>query len=85
MSHSKSASPDTRVQHQCGALGLLTIVGVDVTIDGLLIEIAFATETGDILLTVVLSVEILFLRISIIASISETAPRSIVIAAATGI
>ena len=68
-----------------GALGLLTIVGVDVTIDGLLIGIAFATETGGILLTISLSVEILFLGLSIVASMSETASRTAAIAATTGI
>ena len=68
-----------------GALGLLTIIGVDVTIDGLLIGITFATETGGILLTVALSVELLFLGISIVASMSETASRSAAIVATTGV
>lgn len=68
-----------------GALGLLVTVGIDVTIDGLLIGITFATATGGILFTVALSIEVLFLGISIVASMSETVPRSVAIGAVTGI
>ena len=68
-----------------GALGLLVVVGVDVAIDGLLIGIVFATEAGGILFTVALSIEILFLGISIAASMSETVSRSGAIMAVTGI
>lgn len=56
-----------------GPAGMLTLVGIDILIDGLVLGIAFAAgaKTG-ILLTIALSIEILFLGLTVTAKLSET-------------
>lgn len=64
-----------------GAIGLMTTVGVDVLIDGLIVGIGFAAKakTG-ILLTIALTIELLFLSLTISATLSQdnVTPRKII-------
>lgn len=54
-----------------GNLSLVTTVGVDVFIDGLIVGIGFSSgEKAGILLTIALTIELLFLSLSIAASLS---------------
>ena len=56
-----------------GPSGLLTLVGVDILIDGLVLGIAFAAGgQAGLLLTVALSVEVLFLGLALTTGLSET-------------
>lgn len=56
-----------------GPSGLLTLVGVDILIDGLVLGIAFAAGAqAGLLLTVALSVEVLFLGLAVTTGLSET-------------
>ena len=56
-----------------GPAGFLTLVGVDLLIDGLVLGIAFAAGgQAGILLTIALSVEILFLGLAIVTELSKT-------------
>lgn len=56
----------------CFSSGLLSAVGIDITIDGLLIGIAFeAGKRGGDLITTALSIEILFLGLSTAASLKQ--------------
>jgi zinc transporter, ZIP family len=56
-----------------GPTGLLTLVGVDVLIDGLVLGIAFAAGAkAGLLLTIALSVEVLFLGLAVTTELSET-------------
>jgi zinc transporter, ZIP family len=67
--------------------GLVVTVGVDVFIDGLLVGVGFAAgaETG-ILLTIALTVELLFLALSTVASqIKAAAPRRTIVLTTTAL
>ena len=56
-----------------GPTGLLTLVGVDLLIDGLVLGIAFAAGAkAGLLLTIALSVEVLFLGLAVTTELSET-------------
>ncbi len=56
-----------------GPTGLLTLVGVDILIDGLVLGIAFsAGAKAGLLLTVALSVEVLFLGLAVTNELTET-------------
>lgn len=56
-----------------GALALLTMVGVDILIDGLVLGLGFAAgDTAGILLTIALTVEILFLGLTVANELGET-------------
>lgn len=56
-----------------GPTGLLTLVGVDVLIDGLVLGIAFvAGAKAGLLLTIALSVEVLFLGLAVTIELSKT-------------
>lgn len=56
-----------------GPAGLLTLVGVDIVIDGLVLGIAFAAGAkAGLLLTIALSVEVLFLGLAVTTELSET-------------
>ncbi len=56
-----------------GPTGLLTLVGVDILIDGLVLGIAFAAGAkAGLLLTIALSVEVLFLGLAVTTELSET-------------
>ncbi len=56
-----------------GPTGLLTLVGVDILIDGLVLGIAFAegAKVG-LLLTIALSVEVLFLGLAVTTELAVT-------------
>lgn len=58
--------------------GLLTAIGIDVFLDGLLIGVGFAAgERMGVLLVIALTLELLFLGISVAASLAEAkSPRS---------
>ena len=56
-----------------GPAGLLTLVGVDILIDGLVLGIAFAAGAkAGLLLTIALSVEVLFLGLAVTTELSQT-------------
>lgn len=56
-----------------GPLGLLTMIGVDILIDGLVLGIAFAAGVkAGLLLTLALTVEILFLGLTVANELGET-------------
>ncbi len=56
-----------------GPLGLLTMIGVDILIDGLVLGIAFAAGVkAGLLLTFALTVEILFLGLTVASELGET-------------
>lgn len=61
---------------QSGARGLVMVVGVDILIDGLLIGISFAAGVkAGLLLTVALSVELLFLGLSAVLALGKAGAR----------
>lgn len=56
-----------------GPAGMLTLVGVDLLIDGLVLGIAFAAGAqAGLLLTIALSVEVLFLGLAVTIDLSDT-------------
>ncbi len=60
-----------------GPTGMLTLVGVDILIDGLVLGIAFAAGAkAGLLLTIALSVEVLFLGLAVTMELSETVKSS---------
>jgi ZIP family zinc transporter len=68
-----------------GPVGLLTMVGVDVLIDGLVLGIAFAAGAKvGILLTIALTLEVLFLGLTVANELGETMRSRIKIVGITG-
>jgi ZIP family zinc transporter len=58
-----------------GPVGLMAVVGIDILIDGLVLGIGFAAGTKEgILLTIALTIEVLFLGLTVAAKLGETAP-----------
>ena len=56
-----------------GPAGMLTLVGVDILIDGLVLGIAFAAGgQAGLLLTIALSLEVLFLGLAVVLGLSGT-------------
>ena len=56
-----------------GPTGMLTLVGADILIDGLVLGIAFAAGgQAGLLLTIALSLEVLFLGLAIVIGLSDT-------------
>lgn len=56
-----------------GPLGLILTVGVDVLVDGLVLGIAFAAgQSAGVLLTIALTIEVLFLGMTIATELKET-------------
>jgi ZIP family zinc transporter len=57
-----------------GPIGLVTAIGVDVLIDGVVLGIAFASgERAGLLLTIALTIELLFLALPLTAALQATA------------
>lgn len=68
-----------------GPVGLLTMVGVDVLIDGLVLGIAFAAGAKvGILLTIALTLEVLFLGLTVANELGETVRSRVKIVGITG-
>lgn len=68
-----------------GPLGLLTIVGVDLLIDGLVLGLSFLVgERAGILLTVALTLEVLFLGVVVAARINAVGGKALTSVLATG-
>lgn len=58
-----------------GPVGLMAVVGVDILIDGLVLGIGFAAGAkAGVLLTIALTIEVLFLGLTVAAKLGETAP-----------
>lgn len=58
-----------------GPVGLMALVGVDILIDGLVLGLAFAAgEKAGLLLTIALTLEVLFLGLTVAAELGETTP-----------
>lgn len=58
-----------------GPVGLMAVVGVDILIDGLVLGIGFAAGAkAGMLLTIALTIEVLFLGLTVAAKLGETAP-----------
>ncbi len=58
-----------------GAAGLMALVGLDLLIDGLVLGLAFAAGQGaGILLTIALTLEVLFLGLTVAVELAEAAP-----------
>ena len=56
-----------------GAAGLLSAVGVDILIDGLVLGIGFAAgERAGLLLTIALTLEVIFLGLTVATELGET-------------
>ncbi|WP_430912140.1 transporter [Methylobacterium sp. sgz302541] len=70
-----------------GPVGLTTVTGIDILVDGLVLGIAFATGAkAGILLTVALTVEVLFLGLTVANELGEGgASKRRVIATTTGL
>lgn len=62
-------------RHVKGPVGLMALVGIDILIDGLVLGLAFAAgERAGILLTVALTLEVLFLGLTLAAELGEMTP-----------
>lgn len=70
-----------------GPIGLITAIGVDVLVDGIVLGIAFASgERAGLLLTIALTIELLFLALPLTAALQATATTRLrIIAAACGL
>lgn len=65
---------------QSGSLSVVVIIGADLLVDGLLISIGFATDSSTgLLLTIALTLEILFLGIAAAATMKDSARSNLVI------
>lgn len=68
-----------------GPAGLMTMIGIDVLVDGLVLGIAFvAGAQAGLLLTVALTLEVAFLALALVAELSEARWTRLRIVAATG-
>ena len=68
-----------------GPVGLMTIIGIDVLVDGLVLGIAFvAGAKAGLLLTVALTLEVVFLALALVTELSEAAWGRLRIVAVTG-
>lgn len=68
-----------------GPVGLLAVVGIDIAIDGLVLGIGFAAgERTGVLLAIALSIEILFLGVTVANELNETASSKLRVVAVTG-
>jgi ZIP family zinc transporter len=74
-------------QRATGPVSLLAVIGVDVLVDGLVLGIGFASGArAGFLLTVALTIELLFLALPVTAALQKTsASRSRIIASAGGL
>ena len=67
-----AAKLEAKDEHKEVPTGLIVVTAVDLVIDGLVLGIAFATgETAGILLAIALTLEVLFLSISVSTSITK--------------
>ena len=59
-----------------GALGLLTMIGIDLFVDGMVLGIGFGVDqkTG-LLLTIALSLEVVFLALALSSGLAKTPPH----------
>lgn len=82
-SRAESEGSDERTD---GVTGLIVTVGIDVLIDGVLIGVAFAagTEKG-LIVTIALTIELLFLGLAVAATLPPTTSKVKVIGATAGI
>jgi ZIP family zinc transporter len=61
-----------------GARGLFVTVGVDILIDGLLISAAFAAGTEEgIIVTIALTIKLLFLGLAVTVEMAETTSKTV--------
>jgi ZIP family zinc transporter len=59
-----------------GAVGLMAVVGIDILIDGLVLGLGFAAGSqAGLLLTVALTIEVLFLGLTVAAQLGSSAPK----------
>ena len=73
-------------QRARGPVGLVTMVAVDVLIDGLVLGIAFAAgERAGLVLSIALTVEILFLGLAVATAFPATTPKPRVIGATVAV
>ena len=67
-----------------GPAGLMTMIGIDVLVDGLVLGIAFAAAAqAGLLLTIALSLEVVFLGLALVTELSEAGWRRLRIVAVT--
>lgn len=68
-----------------GPVGLIAVIGVDVLIDGIVLGIGFASgERAGLLLTIALTIELLFLALPLAAALQEAAVTRVRIIATAG-
>lgn len=68
-----------------GPVGLLTAIGIDVFVDGLVLGLAFlAGEKAGLLLTIALTLEVLFLGLTVTDELGETIASKIKVVAICG-
>lgn len=69
-----------------GPVGLITLIGVDILIDGLVLGLAFATGAREgLVLGIALSVEVLFLGLAVMTAFEASVPRWKAVAATMAI
>lgn len=69
-----------------GPVGMVTLIGVDILIDGLVLGLAFASgEREGLVLAIALSVEVLFLGLAVTAAFGEVTSRLKAIGATAGV
>jgi ZIP family zinc transporter len=69
-----------------GPIGIVTLIGVDILIDGLVLGLAFASgEREGMVLGIALSVEVLFLGLAVTTAFGEVASRWKSVAATAGV
>jgi ZIP family zinc transporter len=65
-------------EHTEGKVGLISLIGADLLIDGIVLGLAFqAGEKAGLLLTVALTIEVLFLALSVAAELGDAPERRI--------
>lgn len=69
-----------------GPTGLVTTIGIDILVDGLVLGIAFAAGAkAGVLLTIALTLEVMFLGLALVTELSEAAWRPAKILVVTGL